>query len=331
MGDENDGQTEGQSHGGGNPPTFSGRMRDYEDWTYDAENWKFNTKVTKEKVASRLYGAQTVQSVKSVMKKVTVNVLQSEKGWDEVMKQMDNKFMPKKETTAWTAFDELEDMQRGENETSEDFISRFEITVADIVAHDPQFGMGERMTTMMIMKRLCISKDHRATLLTKMQTDYSTRSLTDAIHESFVGDVPHTKSSKNADSAMSADDDETIEWHENGSITVTSEDGRAWFPAAVAKDVAVAYYTKKKFGKGGKKGGKGNSVHTGKKHPAEGDGEHVKNARGLKCYDCDSPYHFAGHEKCQHNSGYFIRSFEGFAGLAAEIADEDSDEAVLVI
>ena len=328
MGDENDGQTEGQNHGGGNPPTFSGRMRDYEDWKYDAENWKFNTKVTKEKVASRLYGAQTVQSVKSVMKKVPVNVLQSEAGWDKVMEQMDKTFFPMKETTAWTSFDELEDMQRGETEASEDFIARFEIKVADVVAHDPQFNMGERMATMIIMKRLCISKDHRATLLTKMQNDYSTRALTDAIADEFIGDVPHTKSTKIADSAMSADE-ETIEWHKNGSIRITNEDGAEHYPADVAPEVAASFYMRKKFGKGGKKGG--NSFHTGKKHPAEGDGERVKNARGLKCYDCDSPYHFAGHGKCQHNSGYFVRSFEGFAGLAGEIADEDSDEAVLVI
>ena len=109
MGDTDEVQTENQNHGGGNPPTFSGRMRDYEDWKYDAGNWKFNTKVTKEKIASRLYGAQTVASVKSVMKGVPVSMLQSDKGWDEIMKQMDKKFMPKKETTAWTAFDELED------------------------------------------------------------------------------------------------------------------------------------------------------------------------------------------------------------------------------
>ena len=50
---------DGQNHGGGNPPKFSGNMRDYEEWKFDVENWKFNTKVTKDKQASRLYGAQT--------------------------------------------------------------------------------------------------------------------------------------------------------------------------------------------------------------------------------------------------------------------------------
>ena len=181
MTDNDDGQTDGQNHGGGNPPKFSGNMRDYEEWKFDAENWKFNTKVTKDKQASRLYGAQTVKSVKSHVRGVPQDVLHSENGWKEIMQVMDQKFMPKKETTAWTSFDELEDMKRGESETSESFISRFEITVADIVAHDSQFKISERMATMMIMKRLCISKDHRATLLTKMQNDYSTRALSDAM------------------------------------------------------------------------------------------------------------------------------------------------------
>ena len=148
-----------------------------------------------------------MKSVKSHMRGVPQDVLHSENGWKEIMQVMDQKFMPKKETTAWTSFDELEDMKRGESETSESFISRFEITVADIVAHDSQFKISERMATMMIMKRLCISKDHRATLLTKMQNDYSTRALSDAIQETFVGDVPHTKI---VESAMSADDEETI-------------------------------------------------------------------------------------------------------------------------
>ena len=85
-------------------------MSDCEEWRFDAENWKFNTKCTKDKVASRLYSTQNVADVKVTMRKC--RELQSAQGWDKVMEIMDNKFKPKKETSAWSAFDELEDMEK---------------------------------------------------------------------------------------------------------------------------------------------------------------------------------------------------------------------------
>ena len=118
----------------------------------------------------------------------------------------------------------------------------------------------------------------------------------------------------------------TLEWNEDGSISIKSEDGLACIPAERSQEVADAFYSgKQKFGKGRKKGDKG------KGHPAGGDGKSVKNASGLKCHDCVSPYHLAGHPSCKHSSGYYhlaghpscehSSGYYGFAGYAVELGD----------
>ena len=168
---------------------------------------------------------------------------------------------------------------------------KVEVNVIEIESQDPEFGISERMLTMVIMKRLCISRDHRATLLTKMNSDYSTRSLIEAIKESFVGDVPHTKRATrrkvlgsdvvtSGDSAFSASPEQFM-WHEDGGLAVFfgGEEMQYW-PADQADEAAAMFAKQKPSGKGGKKGDR---KGTRERHPAEGDGKHVKNARDLKC------------------------------------------------
>ena len=125
----------------------------------------------------------------------------------------------------------------------------------------------------------------------------------------------------------------TMRWNADGSISEEWENGdKSW----VAPEMAEGYVAWKKNPTGRGKG----SMFSQRRHPKEGDeSKGQKNQGGLKCYDCNSPYHLSGSVHCKERQvSMFSRNepeeYSGFAGFAAvALCDDDeysSDDDVVL-
>lgn len=170
-------------------PSFSGKMSDYEAWRTKAELWMYHTKAEKKYHGSMLYSAQNNSHVQGQMLKATLPVIKSADGIDQILAIMDQKFKPKKKTTAWSSYDSMDDMRRQKEESIEDFALRVETQHAQIQRVDASVTMSEHMLTLYIIKRCCLDKTSRALILGNME-EYTVRDLVDTVEDVFTGDVP---------------------------------------------------------------------------------------------------------------------------------------------
>ena len=149
-------------------PAFTGKMSDYITWRTKADFWLYHTKAKKEYHGSMFYSAQDNSHVQDQMLKVGLSVIKSADGIDRILDVMDQKFKPKKKTTAWNAYDSMDDMRREQGETIEDFALRVETKHGQIQRLDASVTMSEHMLTLYIIKRCCLDQMSRALLLANM-------------------------------------------------------------------------------------------------------------------------------------------------------------------
>ena len=60
------------------PPVFSAKQMDYAEWKEDAGIWAHVCKLPKDKIAGKMYLAQTHNNVKKVMKSITIDEMNSD-------------------------------------------------------------------------------------------------------------------------------------------------------------------------------------------------------------------------------------------------------------
>ena len=73
----------------------------------------------------------------------------------------------KKEMKATDAFERFDDISRKKNEDGEDFILRMDTAYDDVPRADPEVVINERALTMLMLKRMKVSKLSRALILGK--------------------------------------------------------------------------------------------------------------------------------------------------------------------
>ena len=162
--------------------------------------------------------------VKMTIRSIGEEVLQSAAAFDKIIDVMEAEILPEKTTTAWTAWDTLEDMQREEGESTEIFVQRFKTTYLEVQAHDPDANVSARTLTRMMIKRLLISQTDRALLLALMEDALTAQALIDAAKKGFIGDLPRIKTKNSSaashDSAFNASDVSSFQFHFLSFFTV---------------------------------------------------------------------------------------------------------------
>ena len=191
-------------------PAFTGKMSDYIAWRTKAELWLYHTKAKKEYHGSMLYSAQDNSHVQDRMLTVGLSVIKSADGIDRILDVMDQKFKPKKKTTAWNAYDSMDDMRRLEGETIEDFALRVETKHGQIQRVDASVTMSEHMLTLYIIKRCCLDQMSRALLLANME-EYRVRDLVDTVEDVFSGDAPWEDPNKKSKAKPKLSPDEEMQ------------------------------------------------------------------------------------------------------------------------
>ena len=171
-------------------PSFTGKMSDYDQWRIDAKVWAHGARMSKDQKGARLYNGQTNKHVKKVMLGVGLDVIMSSEGFDNILTVMDKKFEQKSSTKGTDAFDRFDDISRTKDEDTEEYLLRFETTYGDVQRADPGVKISERALTMLMIKRMRISKLNRALILGKMNDEMTTSSLSQTILELFPGGLP---------------------------------------------------------------------------------------------------------------------------------------------
>ena len=190
---------------GGNVPSFSGKMSDYAQWRIDAKVWQKGARMKDDQKGSRLYSGQGNAHVKKIMMKASLDAIFSEQGFEKILAVMDTKFEQKKEMKATDAFERFDDCSRKKNEDGEDFILRIDTAYDDVQRADPGVVINERALTMLMLKRMKVSKLNRALILGKMGNEMTSLNLSQTILELFPGGLPWDDGATKKDSQPSTD------------------------------------------------------------------------------------------------------------------------------
>ena len=177
------------------------------------------------------------------------------------------------------------------------------------------------MLAMMLVMQLGLSDHNRQLALGSMKKN-TCQGVIDSVQHVFNGkDAPVETDKRDkidgGERSFHATDDcprVLVEWHPDGSITEHEADGnKHWFgPELAAEQLALWGFAKGK--------GKGKGAYKESRHPKEGDeSEGEKNQGGLKCYDCNSPYHLSSSHHCNKRgvSMFSRHDTAEFAGFAA--------------
>ena len=307
-----------------------------QQWLLEVNLWEFTQTKHMDKLGAKLLTAQTDPQVKRVMLEVPIADIKTEAGLQKILDRMATYYGKKSESLAWAVFSSWFQGSRPQGETVEVFTRKFLSLFAQVETHDKEVKCSDRMLAMVLLLQLNTTKKDRAAILAFMKDEISPMAVVHAVHHLYDGELPWSGNEKMDDTEMSmftTQSKSTMRWNADGSISEEWENGdKSW----VAPEMAEGYVAWKKNPKGRGKG----SMFSQRRHPKEGDeSKGQKNQGGLKCYDCNSPYHLSGSVHCKEREvSMFSRNepeeFSGFAGFAAAaLCDDDeysSDDDVVL-
>jgi hypothetical protein len=176
-------------HSGGTVPIFSGTRADYETWREDVDDWEISTKLKPEQQAARLTYVQ-IDLVKKVMRKVPKAKRNSSEGLALVLKEMEKEFKKDPALVSRPTFAKWDNMRRQKDETTEQFILKFDLTFHELQKHDIEVQCSDRLLALKALDRLEIAPEHATQILTAIQGPLTTRAIVDAVESLFKTDVP---------------------------------------------------------------------------------------------------------------------------------------------
>ena len=175
---------------GNNAPTFSGKADDFERFSKMVRYWKIQSPLKPEKLAGKLILCQTDSQVLDVLMDLDEKTVESEGGLDAVMAALAAKYKIDSEDMAWPSFDAFDSINRGKNESGEQFVLRFELLYSKVRSYDSEFTMSDRSLAMLCLRRMNITQEHRALILGQITGPITTRKIVKAIKKVFTSDVP---------------------------------------------------------------------------------------------------------------------------------------------
>ena len=160
---------------------------------------------------------QTDAQVLDVLMDLDEKTVESEGGLDAVTSALAEKYKIDNEDMAWPSFDAFDSINRGKNESGEQFVLRFELSYSKVRSYDSEFTMSDRSLAMLCLRRMNITQEHRALILGQINGPITTRKIVKAIKKVFTSDVPQEITPKDKK-------EDTVSTDEKGVAFMAPED-----------------------------------------------------------------------------------------------------------
>ena len=280
------------------PPVFDSTAGSYERWKEDLAIWQILTDLSPPKQAQYLYLSLTGKAKSAVGDVKAADIATNEEGVKFITDKLDQVFLKDANTRAFYAFQEFYDYKRGDGDSFETFIVRFEQLYNKVAEFKMVLPDGVR--AFFILRAANISAENNRLLVRTTAGELSYAQVKDKLKKVFGN--------------LSGDDD-------GEDISVKEEE-----------DVMYSTYNNNRGGRGRSRGrsrsrsrgGRGGSRGRGSPRPGNTNEGASSSSSGPKCHLCFGTDHLV--MQCPHRG-----SFEHSLGNNTYVASADTHDVHIVL